>query len=197
MKIIQSPSPNFSISKYTKIGIQIHKTLGLMPSTLEWMRNSRSWVSAHYLITKKGEIHQLVQLKDRSWSAGRITTRSLSDRAKKIMIKTIWGTYVKPGHYLVQVEYECLLNETFTEQQYEASSWLYSQLGFDIEKDKFLTHQDTAIDKPDLEKERKEIIRRLFYIPEDPCDSKPLVLDSWRQLGITVEAGKIILFKKL
>lgn len=194
MNITQLPSPNFSTSKYTTIGVQIHKTLGLMPSTLEWMRNPVSYASAHYLITKKGEIIQMVQLKDRPWSAGRITTSKLTERAKNIMVKNYWGGYVKPGHYLVQIEYECLLHETYTEKQYEASTWLLNQFDFEVVEENFLTHKDTAIDKPDLEKERKEILKRLYK--PDNCDSKPLVLDNWGQLGIKVEDGKIIIFKK-
>ena len=171
MKIIQSPSPNFSTSKYTKVGVQIHKTLGLMPSTLGWLRNPIAWASCHFLITKSGDIHQLVQTKDRSWSSGRINRPS--ERAKKIMLKTIWGSYVKPGHYLIQIEYECLLHETFTEKQYEASVWLFNQFSFDITEDNFLEHQDTAVDKPELEKERAETLRRL-YVPKE-SDSTRLV----------------------
>ena len=136
MKIIQKPSPNFSTSKYTKVGVQIHKTLGLMPWTLEWLRNPTAWASAHYLITKKGEIYQLVQLKDRPWAAGRINKPS--DRARKIMIKTPWRAWVQPGHYLVQVEYECLLHETYTKEQYDATVWLFNQFDFEIDDSNFL-----------------------------------------------------------
>lgn len=195
MKIIQAPSPNFSTSTYTKVGVQIHKTLGLMPSTLAWMRNPRAYASAHYLITKKGLIYQLVQLKDRSWSAGRITKKNLTDRAKNFMIKNQWGFYVKPGHYMIEIEYECLLNETYTEKQYESSVWLFNQFAFEVGEENFLTHEDTASYKPDLEKERAEILKRL-HVP-DECDSKRLVLDNWSQFGLEVDNGKIILFKKL
>ena len=191
MKIIQSPSPNFSKSNFTKIGVQIHKTLGLMPSTLGWLRNPRSWSSCHYLIAKNGDVHQLVDIKKRAWSAGRI--KSPSVRAKKIMIKNLLG-YVKPGHYLIQIEYECLINETLTSKQYESSAWLFEQFDFDVTEDNFLEHQDTAIYKPDMEKERAEIFKRLYKPSE--CDSKRLVLDNWGQFGIKFEGSKIIIFKK-
>jgi len=134
-----------------------------MPSTLGWLRNPWSFASAHYLITKKGEIHQLVQLDKRSWSSGRIS--GPSDRAKKIMLKTLAGTYVKPGEYLVQIEFECLLDETFTEEQHRAVLWLCKTFDFTVTKNNFLTHKDTASDKPDLETERTEILKRLA---EDP-----------------------------
>jgi len=192
-RIIQSPSPNFQPSIYTKFGIQIHKTLGLMPETLAWLRNPRAWVSSHYLIAKNGDIHQLVQLKDRCWASGRINRPS--QRAKNIMLKTRWGGYVKPGHYLIQIEFECLLNETYTEEQYQSAVWLFGQFGFDITEENFLTHRDTAIDKPNLEEERFEILRRLKE--PDECDSKRLVLDNWKQFGVKVENGKIIIFKNI
>lgn len=159
MKIIQSPSPNFSNSTYKKIGVQIHKTLGLMPYALTWLQNPRAQVSAHYLITKLGEIHQLVQLNKRSWSAGRINRPS--ERAKKIMKKYLWGFYVQPGHYLIQIEFECLLEEDFNTLQYEAATWLMQQWDFKVMPEYFLEHQDTAIDKMDLYPQRKEILNRL------------------------------------
>lgn len=193
MKIIQSPSPNFSKTDYTKIGVQIHKTLGLMPSTLNWLRNPISFSSAHYLIAKNGDVHQLVQLKDRAWTAGRI--KNISERARKIMMKTPWGTWVKPGEYLIQIEVECLLEETYTEEQFASLAELFSQFDFQVGEENFLTHRDTASYKPYLEDERSEILARLYK--PDVCDDKKLVLDNWGQLRIETKDGKIVLYKKL
>lgn len=160
INVIQSPSPNFSSSRHKKIGVQIHKTLGLMPWTLQWLQNPKAYASSHFLIAKNGDIHQLVQLWNRSWSAGRI--RFPSVRAKKIMLKDNKGKWIKPGHYLVQVEFECLLNETYTEAQYQSITWLIQNvLDFKINDENLLEHQDTAIYKPKLDPEREEILRRL------------------------------------
>ena len=157
MKIIQSPSPNFSATSHIKIGVQIHKTLGLMPWTLGWLQNPDASASAHYLVTKKGVIHQLVNLKDRSWSSGAISQPS--KRGLKMMQSV--GMTVKPGEYLIQVEVECLEHETYTEMQYESIVWLFKQFDFVVDDWNFLTHQDTAIYKPHLEKERLKILQRL------------------------------------
>lgn len=171
MKIIKSPSPNYGNSNYKIIGAQIHKTLGLMPWTLKWLQNPRSNASAHYLIAKNGDIHQLVQHDKRSWTAGRISNPSA--RAKKIMKKYPWGSYIKPGHYLLQIEFECLLHETYTEKQYKSIVWLFkNKLDFPITDENLLEHQDTAIDKPDLDKERTEILKRLKVKP--PKDNAPI-----------------------
>ena len=71
------------------------------------------------------------------------------------------GMTVKPGEYLIQVEVECLEHETYTEMQYESIVWLFKQFDFVVDDWNFLTHQDTAIYKPHLEKERLKILQRL------------------------------------
>lgn len=172
MEIIHNPSLNFSKSNYVKFGVQLHKTLGLMPDTLGWLTNKKSYVSAHYLITKKGQIHQLVQLNRRSWSSGKIYKPS--KRAKKIMLKNFL-TYVKPSHYLIQVEFECLENETYTEEQYKSFVWLcYNVIPFPVSHANLLTHQDTCSYKPNLEKERREIVLRLSQKQEVTVDKEAI-----------------------
>ncbi len=70
------PSPNFTPANDPKWGrvdtsiLVIHATAGLMPGTLSWLTNLKSGVSCHYLITKKGEIYQLVKDEDVAWHAG-------------------------------------------------------------------------------------------------------------------------------
>lgn len=155
--IQKSPSPNFSSTTQTKIGAQIHKTLGLMPGTLQWLQNPQSQASAHFLVTKAGVIHQLVDTKNRAWTAGRISNPS--KRGLKIMQQV--GLDVKPGEYLIQIEVECLEEETYTERQYESIVRLIETFDFKIESWNFLTHQDTAIDKPHLEPERLIILHTL------------------------------------
>lgn len=160
MNIIQSSSPNFSNTKYPKIGIQIHKTLGLMPGTLEWLRNPISFSSCHVLFTKNGDVYELVAHDKRSWSAGRINKPS--KRTLGLMLKNLWGGYVKPGHYLLQFEFECLEGESFTENQYQSVvQYLRENVKFPIIPELFWEHKDTAIDKPDLKIEREEILKRL------------------------------------
>ena len=192
MEIIQSPSPNFSNSSYKIIGAQIHKTLGTMPSTLDWLRDVRSQASAHYLITRKGVVHQLVALDKRPWSSGRIANPSA--RAKKIMKRYPWGSYVQPGHYLAQIEFECLFHQTFTEEQYEAFLGLIEEvLDFTLTPEKLLEHQDTAIDKPDLDTERAEILRRI-QLDQVGIDFKGmLAIEDGSSVSITNEDGRIII----
>ncbi len=163
MKVIRRYSPNYSKTNIKKVGIQIHKTLGLMPGALSWLLNPASKSSAHYLIPKSGNSYQLVRLRDRAWTAGRIKLPSL--RGLSIMKKYPIGT--KPGEYLIQFEVECLKNEAYNEHQINEigrilEEEVHKELGYEIKLEGWntLTHQDTAVYKPNLERERAEILKR-------------------------------------
>ncbi len=199
--IIKAYSPNFSPSTHKKIGVQIHKTLGLMPGTLEWLQNPESQASSHVLFARNGFIYELVDLKDRSWSAGVISNPS--PRARNIMLKTMQGEWIKPGHYLVQCEFECLANQTFTKEQYESAVWYFNnKLGFKLESKYFLEHQDTADYKPDLDAERVEILKRLNMPeivvpkPKDATLKKLLLQLKVVQLRLVVARLLLKLFKR-
>lgn len=197
MEIINSPSPNFSESTLPKTTLVIHKTLGLMPGTLEWLRSQHSQVSSQYLITKKGEIHQLVQNGDMAWHSGRIYNPS--NRAKKVMLKTSWGSYINPNKYCIGIENEALINNEPTKEQLEANIWLFKTLkddpsvNFNGNPDHFITHKDITSYKPDMELWRNKILSGI----DTASDDCKLVLDNWNQLKIEVVDGKIVLSRRL
>lgn len=72
--ILYKQSPNFSMRaryKSNKIThIIIHTTEGQWLGCINWLCNPRSKVSAHYVISKKGEIIHLVQNKYAAWHVG-------------------------------------------------------------------------------------------------------------------------------
>lgn len=119
MQIQQAPSPNFKAGRKGRkiIAIVNHITAGLMPGTLSWLRNPDAKASAHYLITKKGEIYQLVKDEDTAWHAG-------------IVDHPDWALYdgSNPNYYTVGIEHEALAGEPLNEEQYRASLWLHQQL---------------------------------------------------------------------
>ncbi len=197
METIKTPSPNFSISKYKKVGIQIHKTLGSMPETLNWMRNPKSQASCNILFARNGDVYELVSPNKRAWSAGRINQPS--ERVKHIMFKNIFGKYVKPGYYLLEFEFECLLSQTYTEAQYKSVvKYMKENISFSIVPQLFWTHKDTAIDKPNLEKERLEILKRYnqtIKLPQKTIPSKSLIINKNEKAEISVVDGKIIIKK--
>jgi len=157
MKIIKSPSPNFSDSDIELVGVMLHKSLGLMPWTLQWLRNHESKASAHILFARNGDIHELVPHNKRAWGSGRISNPSA--RGKKILDK--FPDY-KPGHFLLQGGFECLANQTFTAKQYRASVWYFrNKLKFKVNEFNLFTHRDFTSYKPKLEKEESKILRRI------------------------------------
>lgn len=62
-------SPNFSSRHGKKIShLILHVTEGNYPGCKEWLKNPKSGVSSHYVISRGGEIVQLVHDKDKSWA---------------------------------------------------------------------------------------------------------------------------------
>ncbi len=119
MNIQWADSPNFTAGRNGKkiIAIVDHITAGLMPGTLSWMRNPAAKASAHYLVTKAGQIYQLVKDQDTAWHAG-------------IVNKPSWPLYdgTNPNRYTIGIEHECVSGGELTEAQYQATLCLHKQL---------------------------------------------------------------------
>lgn len=118
MAIIWSPSPNFSSRKgRVPTAIVNHITAGNFPGCLSWMKNPAAQASANYLVTRAGEIYQLVKDEDASWHAG-------------IVNKPNWSLYdgTNPNRYTIGIEHENLGGGQLTEAQYQATLVLHKQL---------------------------------------------------------------------
>jgi hypothetical protein len=64
-------SPNYTPTEQRNITyIIIHVMEGYFEGTIDWFKTNTSNVSAHYLISQKGEIVQMVREKDIAWHAG-------------------------------------------------------------------------------------------------------------------------------
>lgn len=116
-------SPNYSPGRNGRkiIAIVDHITAGLMPGTLTWMQNPLAKASAHYLVTRKGEIYQLVREEDTAYHAG-------------VVNKPNWALYdgSNPNYYTIGIEHEGYKNQggdgSLTEAQYKATLWLHKRL---------------------------------------------------------------------
>lgn len=66
------PSPNFDRRPPATpiVAVVLHATAGAAYPSLNWLTNPNSKVSAHYLISRGGELFQLVQEAHRAWHAG-------------------------------------------------------------------------------------------------------------------------------
>ena len=134
-KIVWKPSPNFTKGRRGRKAIAIvnHITAGRYPGCLSWMCNPKAQASAHYLVTKLGDIYQLVKDEDSSWHAGAVS-------------KPNWKLYdgSNPNYYTIGIEHEALPGERLTEMQYQATLWLHKQLiarhGIPIDEDHIIGH---------------------------------------------------------
>lgn len=122
--IKQAPSPNFKKGRrgYKIKAIVDHITAGNYPGCLNWLRNPASKASAHYLITRAGEIYQLVKDENMAWHAGRVNKPTWSGLIKKA------GIAVNPNYYTIGIEHEGQPYQALTEAQYQATLWLHGML---------------------------------------------------------------------
>jgi len=104
------PSPNFTVKENRKIDrIIIHITQGSMQSAVSWFKMTRSKVSAHFLVSRAGEVVQMVKLQDVAWHAAPLNTRSIGVEHE--------------GYY----DYKGKTNN-FTQEQYLTSAKLVKEL---------------------------------------------------------------------
>jgi N-acetyl-anhydromuramyl-L-alanine amidase AmpD len=127
-----------------------------MPSTLNWLVNPAVQVSANYLVTKTGEIYQMVADDKSAWHAGRIY--SPSALARQILKTKPTGGFVNPNRYSIGIEFEAKAGELWTDAQIVAGTWLVKKLGITT----ILTHHEITSYKPrEMTEWRDEILKRL------------------------------------
>lgn len=119
MQITKVQCGNYTAGRNGKkvIAIVEHITAGLMPGCLSWLCRPNGNSSAHYLVSKKGEIFQMVADENTAWHAGEVK-------------KPNWILYdnTNPNRYTIGIEFECVSGGDLTEAQYQAGLWLHRQL---------------------------------------------------------------------
>lgn len=148
LKIIQSPSPNFTKGRsgYKPEAIVIHCTEGHFPSDLEWLRNPVSQVSAHYVISPTGEVHYLVAEDNTAWHAGKVVNPTWQG-----LKKNFWGQYTNPNLYTLSIEVSLTPPAIMPDAQKIALTALVSMLAdkYAIPKDRLhiIGHHEIRFDK--------------------------------------------------
>ncbi|HTA26950.1 MAG TPA: peptidoglycan recognition family protein [Bacteroidia bacterium] len=125
MNIIKKTCPNFISGRkqYKPEAIVIHIMEGTLAGTDSWFGNIQSKVSAHYGVGRNGEVHQYVDENNTAWHAGRVTNPSWS------LIKKVGsGLYINPNYYTVGIEHEGTVDTDWTEEMYESTSTLISDI---------------------------------------------------------------------
>lgn len=118
-------TPNFGAlrSGHRPVAIVIHIAEGSAAAVDSWFKMATSQVSAHYLVTKAGGLHQYVREEDTAWHAGRIDTPTW-----KGLVKNADGTFVNPNKYTIGIEHEGAGNDPWTEPMYERSARLLAEI---------------------------------------------------------------------
>lgn len=119
MDITWKKSPNYREGRGGRkpIAIVNHITAGSMPGCVGWMCNPAAQASAHYVVTKAGQVYQLVRDEDTAWHSG-------------VVNQPDWRLYdgTNPNKYTLGIEHEALVGQGLTEAQYQASLWLHRHL---------------------------------------------------------------------
>lgn len=96
-EIVLSPSPNFDDRGpgFTVDMLVLHYTgMETKEAALARLRDEKAEVSAHYLIDEDGNVHRLVDERNRAWHAGVASWRGRTD----INARSIGIELVNPGH---------------------------------------------------------------------------------------------------
>ena len=137
-------SPNHSSRNGQQVlGICVHITDGDTRSVISHFTNPASKVSAHYLVTRTGDIIQFVEESKVAWHAGykvRPTAKLVLDNIEK-----------NPNTFLIGIEHECLSNQDLTEIQYVNSAKLLSEIckrwSIPLNREFILKHHEIRADK--------------------------------------------------
>lgn len=180
MNIPFQQTPNYTPANIKKTAVVLHFTLGAYNGAVSWLMNpnrpNRS--SANYVIGRnEGEGVQLVKVTDIAWHAGIISNPN--ERAKRIMLKNLDGSWVNPNQYTVGIElaagYDVDQDGTIEPNENDITEWQYktatelirtlsqsSDMNLVLDEKNILIHGDITDYKEKPEKVRAEILKRLF-----------------------------------
>jgi len=190
MNIPFQQTPNYAVGPTKKTVVVLHFTLGSYGGAVSWLLNANrpNRSSAHFVIGRKeGEITQLVKITDIAWHAGAVSNPN--DRAKKIMLKNLDGTYVNPNQYTIGIElaagYDVDQDGVVEPNENDITEWQYQQLtelvksfannpdtSFVLEAKNIVIHGDITDYKEKPEIVRSELLKRLF--PVQPVNKEAI-----------------------
>ena len=180
MNIPFQQTSNYTPSNTKKIGVVLHFTLGAYNGAVSWLSNANrpNRSSANYVIGRnQGEIVQLVKITDIAWHAGVISNPN--DRAKRIMLKNLDGSWVNPNQYTIGIElaagYDVDQDGTVEPNENDITEWQYQQLtelvksfannpdtAFVLDEKNIIIHGDITDYKEKPEIVRTNLLKRLF-----------------------------------
>lgn len=113
-----------------------HISEGSMASMINWFTSPNNKdSSAHFGVSKKGEIYQFVAIEDCAWANG--LTSGIENATAELVLKR--GGSINPNWYSVSIEHEGIWSETqgkLTSEQFEATKELHRYI-IEYIKDKY------------------------------------------------------------
>lgn len=147
-KIIQKSTPNKMSRQGWKPDIIVdHITEGSYAGAVTWLMNPASEASAHFVISKKGIITQLVDIRDAAWVNG----TSLDPTDKKYYgnskLQLVRDRKTNANLYSVGIEHEGLYSDghgRLSEKQLQATIWLHKHIIAEVKR---IYGHDIVIDR--------------------------------------------------
>ena len=164
MNIIKNQSPNYTNKSYIKNAVILHTSLGTFDGGVSWILNPQSRVSYHYLISRDGEIVELVHPGKVAWHSGNV--HAPNDKGKRILKKNNLGQYVNPNTHTIGVAFANTERQSITEDQIETCvellQYLDERFKLNLTKNNLVTHRDITSYKPNIDSWMTKIQARLF-----------------------------------
>jgi len=133
LNIVQRNSPNKSGRQgWTPDVIVCHITEGGYSGAVSWLCNPDSGVSCHFVVSRKGEVSQLVPIQESSWCQG-ISTSAIKN-AKSSIVRS---RNVNPNRYCVGIEHEGMYKDCqgcLTDAQKNASGSLIRHIRNEVKR---------------------------------------------------------------
>lgn len=131
-KITKKSSPNkMSRNGWKPDMIVSHIAEGTYDGTISWLCNPKSQASAHFVISKKGEITQLVDIREAAWGNGTSTDSKKNNHYSKSSLKIVRDRKTNANYYTISIEHEGFYNQgkgKLTPEQLEATIWLHKYI---------------------------------------------------------------------
>lgn len=160
MEFIQSPNYNKGRNGQKPELIVIHIMDGTYEGSIAWFKNPASDVSSHYLISKEGEMTQMVNEADTAWTNGRV------DRPTSKIVKSKPG--VNPNFYSLTIEHEGKPTDKWTEAMKKQSAELIAHFAkrwdIPLDRDHVIGHYEIYAAKPNCPATSKAIINELITL---------------------------------
>lgn len=167
MQIIYTPNRKIGYNT-EKIGFVIHGTLGSYNGAVQWLRtipknrNPVSYSSAHYVVSKKGDITKLAEESDITWHAGIVRNPTYRARLhlprNSIIPRPLpidSAKYKNPNDYFIGIECEWFQGETLTEEQIVSVVSIIK--ASKIKNPVILSHSEITDYKADFGRDEKEM----------------------------------------